>query len=520
MKKSLYKYIENHAKNNPNDLAIIFEKKKLSYIELLNNINYISEYISKTLKAKKGDRIAILSYNRIEFITLFYACAKLGTILVPINWRLTSFEITHIIKNVGAKYLFIESVFNEVSKELFSKILNLIIIGIDFTPSSRKIIKTSQKSISKTTNTKCNADFDSPMLIVYTSGTTGKPKGATLSQKAIYYNILNSITMHNFNKLDHILTVIPLFHVGGLNIQTIPALHIGATVTLHKKFKTKQIFSALKNNIHTFTVFVPTILKTLLQDKNWDPRVFTSLKAITTGSTIVAADLIKTYEDNKIPILQVYGSTETAPIAICQKISEKRTPFGNAGKAAQYNKAKIFNEKYQESENNIIGEIGIKGSNLFSYYWKDKNKTRKAFVNGWFMTGDYGKKNNNNQFYIIGRKENIIISGGENIYPAELEQTLNKENNIIEAAILGISDTKWQKIPIAFITVKNKSSFKISECIKNLKTKLANYKIPRMFFFIEEIPKNALGKIDYKVLREYYENLKLEDKLKENNNDN
>ncbi|SVE40180.1 uncharacterized protein METZ01_LOCUS493034, partial [marine metagenome] len=237
---------------------------------------------------------------------------------------------THIIKNVGAKYLFIESFFNEVSKKLLSKISNLIIIGMDFTPSSKKTIKTSQKSISKTTNTKCNADFDSPMLIVYTSGTTGQPKGATLNQKAIYYNILNSITMHNFNKLDHILTVIPLFHVGGLNIQTIPALHIGATVTLHKKFETEHIFSALKKNIYTFTVFVPTILETLLQDKNWNPSIFNSLKAITTGSTIVSTNLIKTYEDNKIPIIQVYGSTETAPIAICQKISEKRTPFGNA----------------------------------------------------------------------------------------------------------------------------------------------------------------------------------------------
>ena len=520
MKKNLYKYILNHAEKHPNDTAIIFEKKKLSYIELLNNINYISEYITKTLKAKKGDRIAILSFNRIEFITLFYACAKLGTILVPINWRLTSFEITHIIKNVGAKYLFIESVFNEISKILLSKILNLIIIGMDFTPSSKKTIKTAQKSISKTANTKCNTDFDSPMLIVYTSGTTGQPKGATLNQKAIYYNILNSITMHNFNKLDHILTVIPLFHVGGLNIQTIPALHIGATVTLHKKFETEHIFSALKKNIHTFTVFVPTILETLLQDKNWNPSVFTSLKAITTGSTIVPTDLIKTYEDNKIPIIQVYGSTETAPIAICQKISEKRTPFGNAGKAAKYNKAKIFNEKYQETENNIIGEIGIKGSNLFSYYWKDKHKTKNAFINGWFMTGDFGKKDNNHQFYILGRKENVIISGGENIYPAEIEQALNKENHILESAILGISDIKWQEIPIAFIIVKNKSSFNISKCIQHLRIKLANYKIPKSFFYVDKIPKNALGKIDYKILREYYENLKSKNKMKENTHDN
>ena len=514
MKQNLYKYIEAHAKESPNNLAIIFEKQSLTYLELFNQINNLIEYITYTLKAKEGDRIVILSMNRIEYFLLFYACAKLGTILTPLNWRLTSKEITHILKDVGAKYLFIEVGFENITKHLFKNINKLQIIKIG---KLSKILK-SINSIKKYTPElpkKSISNNNLPLLIIYTSGTTGKPKGAVLNQKAIYYNILNSIYMHEFSKTDHILTVIPLFHVGGLNIQSIPALHIGATLTIHKKFDIKNIFSALKKNIYTHTVFVPVILDSLLSQKLWHKDIFSSLKAITTGATIVSKELIKIYEKYNIPIIQVYGSTETAPIAICQKISVKRTPYGNTGKVAIHNTAKIFDKDHKEVRNNIVGEIGIKGKNLFSYYWKDPIKTKKAFSNNWFMTGDYGKKDKNDNFYIVGRKNNIIISGGENIYPSELEEVFNKEKYIIESAIIGVYDIKWEEVPVAFIKVKKQSLSDLSELKSALVIKLAKYKIPKKIFYLEEIPKNTLGKIDYKILKAYYIKLINEVKTKE-----
>lgn len=518
MKNNLYKYIEEHSIKNPEKIAINFEQTTINYLQLFNRIELLASYISINLKCKKGDRIAILSLNRIEFITLFYACSKLGTILVPINWRLTKYEITNILKNVTAKLLFTELEFKNTISELYINIPKLRIIGIDFVPQTKLSLKNSIKINKNSEVKKIISDFNHPILIVHTSGTTGQAKGAVLSQKAVYYNILNSIHMHKLEKSDHILTVIPLFHVGGLNIQTIPAIHIGATVTLHRKFDLKETFKALKLLKPTFTVFVPTIMEAILNFKDWSPLKFSSLKAITTGSTIVAPDLIKTYEENNIPIIQVYGSTETGPIAVCQNLSEKRKPYGNSGTPALYTKAEIFNNKNEMVKKNIIGEIGIRGPNLFSYYWKDKKETKKAFINGWFMTGDYAKKNEKNQFFIAGRKENIIISGGENIYSAELEQVFLKEKNIEEAAVIGIPDKKWQEIPIVF--VKTKKQFKLNEYLinNNLKTKLAKYKIPRILIKIDEIPKNALGKIDYKLLRDYYNDLKSRKKLKKTSN--
>ena len=505
MEYNLYQYLEKNALKYPHNIAINYKKNKLTYTDFLKKINLFVNYFSFTLKIKKGERIAVLIYNRTEFLLIFYACAKLGIILVPINWRLTSYEIIHIVKDVDTKYLFSDSDFTKTCKVIKNKITKLNIIDLD-SINFKENEKSRKQSIK---------NYSLPLLIVYTSGTTGKPKGAVLSQKAIYYNILNSINMHKFNKKDHILTVIPLFHVGGLNIQTIPALHIGAQVTLHKKFEINDTFKDLEKSIYTHTVFVPTILDLLVNNKKWDAKIFSSLKAITTGSTIVSSDLIKNYEDYKIPILQVYGSTETAPIAICQKISEDRSPFGNVGKIAKYNKAKIFNKAHKETSLNTIGEIGIKGLNLFSYYWNDKNKTKQAFKNGWFMTGDFGKKDKNNKFYVIARKENIIISGGENIYPAEVERILNQEKFILESAVIGIPDKKWQEIPIAFIRTSNSSSFKLSRCQSNLAKKLANFKIPKKIFCIKELPKNALGKIDYKLLKEYHNTLNASDYVKE-----
>ena len=498
MQNNLLKNIEKNALNYPKKIAINFENTSLSYLQLLDNIKTLAFFLEKEKKCKKGDRIVILSNNRIEYITLFYACIKLGTILVPINWRLTSHETVNIIKNVNAKILFIESDFKKDLKYIKNKIPNLETVKIDLTP---KILK---ENIKRQSTNNFNKNFNTPALIVHTSGTTGKPKGAVLSQKAIYYNILNSIKMHQFKKSDHILTVIPLFHVGGLNIQTIPALHVGATVTIHKKFDLQETFTSLEYLKPTFTVFVPTIMETIIKSKSWSSSKLSSLKAITTGSTIVSPDLVKLYENNKIPIIQVYGSTETAPIAVCQNLKESRKPYGNSGKPAKHTKVEIFDESGKIITNNAIGEIGIKGQNLFSGYWNDKVGTNKAFNKDWFMTGDYAKKNKEGQFFIVGRKENIIISGGENIYSAELEQTLLKEKYIIEAAVIGIPDKKWQEIPIAYIKIKTTINFNESKILKNLKNKLAKYKIPKKLITIDEIPKNALGKIDYKVLKEYY----------------
>ena len=270
MKNNLYKYIQINAKNYPQKTALIFQDSKITYYDLLKKIVSLELYLLKNLNIKPNDRITILSYNRLEFILLFYACAKIGSILVPLNWRLTNYEIEGIIKEIKPKAFFIESEFIKTSSNISLKYKNIKIIGIDFKPRSNLTIKNLENiNIKSKIHYKIKNNIQKPLLIVYTSGTTGKPKGAVITQKAIYYNTLNSIYMHQFNNTDIILTVIPLFHVGGLNIQTIPSLHIGATVILIKKFDIIETFKLLEKHKPTFTVFVPTIMEALIKSKSW-----------------------------------------------------------------------------------------------------------------------------------------------------------------------------------------------------------------------------------------------------------
>ena len=496
MKNNLYKYLINHKKNTPNKIALIFENYKITYQDLVELIDLTEIYLLNNFNIRNKDRIAILAQNRIEYIFLLYACAKIGSILVPINWRLTRFEVKNILNDVKPKVIFTENKFKKVTNN-FLKDTKTNIISINLNSDFFDDIK-KQENFNLNSHNKIKNNIDKALLIIYTSGTTGKSKGAVLTQKALFYNSINSLHMHQFNKKDIILTVIPLFHVGGLNIQTIPALQIGATVVILRKFDLMETMKTLKNFRPTHTVFVPSIMKEILKLKNWKLKL-KSLKAITTGSTIVSPELIKTYEKNSIKVIQVYGSTETCPIAISQKIDEKRLPYGNTGKPALKTKIKLFNN----NNNNNYGEIGVKGYNLFSYYWNDTNNTKKAFTNGWFMTGDFAKKNNNNQYFILGRNKDIIISGGENIYPAEVERIINQDKNIDESAVIGVPDDKWEEVPIAFIKIKNKN-FSSKKIVKNMQTKLAKYKIPKKLIKIKQVPKNALGKIDYKILKEYY----------------
>ena len=499
MKNNLYKYLIDHKKNDPDKISIISENNEITYRKLLKLIDLLEIYLVNNLNIKENDRIAILSTNRIEYIILLYASAKIGSSLVPINWRLTDYEIENILNEVKPKVLFSEKEFIKENHNIL-KITKLNVVDINFNNSFYSKIK--NKNINNNSIKKIKNNINKTILIIYTSGTTGKPKGAMLTQKALFYNNLNSIHMHQFNKKDIILTVIPLFHVGGLNIQTIPALHIGATVILLKKFDIIQTIKFIKRYRPTYTVFVPSILKEIVKLNNWKSKL-NSLKAITTGSTIVSPELIETYEKKSIKIIQVYGSTETCPIAICQNINDERKPYGNIGKPALKTKIKLFS-----NNNSKYGEIGVKGLNLFSGYWNNKKNSKEYLNNGWFMTGDIAEKNKDNKYFILGRNKDLIISGGENIYPAEVERIINQVKNIEESAVIGIPDDKWEEVPIAFIKIKNKS-YSSNEVFQTMKTKLARYKIPKKIITIDEVPKNALGKIDYKILKEYYKNLDL-----------
>src|SRR5258705_1903956 len=324
--------IERNAAFTPDKPATVFEGKILSYAALNARIEQTARALKSELGVSRGDRVAILSLNRPDYLVLLYACARLGAMLVPLNWRLAVAEQLFILSDVGIKVLMLERAFAGILPALEKGLPDASVVGLDFTPlkgSAFDLLLAQARGDSRNPHT----DLSCPLLIVCTSGTTGRPKGAVLRQEALLWNGMMSQHMHGLVSDDHVLTVLPFFHVGGLNIQTTPALHHGATVTIHSRFTPHATLTTIERDRPTLTVRVPATIQAGSDHPRWTAADLSSLKAIATGSTIVPQHLIDRVVARGIPVLQVYGSTETCPIAVYTRLGGDLSREGSTGLA-------------------------------------------------------------------------------------------------------------------------------------------------------------------------------------------
>lgn len=335
--------IDRNAAFAPDKTAIAFEGERLSYRALTARIERTATALKQQLGVGRGDRVAILSLNRPDYLVLLYACARLGAMLVPLNWRLAVAEQLFIISDAGAKVLVLEQAFESILPELEAISPGLAVVGLDFAPPRGETFE-SLLAHGDGSSRNPHTDLSCPLLIVYTSGTTGRPKGAVLRQEALFWNGVMSQHMHNMTSDDHVLTVLPFFHVGGLNIQTTPALHFGATVTIHARFTPETALAAIERERPTLTVMVPAIIQAVTEHPAWATADLSSLKAVATGSTIVPPHLIDRFVARGVPVLQVYGSTETCPIAVYTRLGGDLSRVGSTGLAGLCCEAKVIDQ--------------------------------------------------------------------------------------------------------------------------------------------------------------------------------
>jgi fatty-acyl-CoA synthase len=321
-----------------------------------------------------------------------------------------------------------------------------------------------------------------------------------LTQQALLANAVMSQHMHAMTSDDHVLTVLPLFHVGGLNIQTTPALQLGATVTLHARFTPEEMLRAIAQDKPTLTVLVPSTIQPLLDHPHWQHTDLSSLRAISTGSTLVPQGLVDAVQARNVPVLQVYGSTETSPIAVYTRLGGDLSRPLSTGLPGLLCEARIVDDTGREVSANAPGEVEVRGPNVLTEYWRDPTATAEALHDGWFRTGDVALRDNDGYFTIHDRKKNMIVSGGENIYPAELERVLLEHPHIAEAAVIGIPDPRWQEVPVAFVVAR--TTISAAAVRAHLVSQLARFKVPREIVFVQELPRNALGKVQHFRLRE------------------
>ncbi len=493
--------IDRNAAFAPDKTAIAFEGERLNYADFAARIERTATALKQELGVGRGDRIAILSLNRPDYLVLLYACARLGAMLVPLNWRLAVAEQLFILSDAGAKVLVLEQAFSGVLAELGQTAPGTSVVGLDFAPPGGTAFEDLLAG-SDGTSRNPHADLSCPLLIVYTSGTTGRPKGAVLRQEALFWNGVMSQHMHNMTSDDHVLTVLPFFHVGGLNIQTTPALQLGATVTVHARFTPDTALAAIEQARPTLTVMVPAVIQVVSEHPAWATTDLSSLKAVATGSTIVPPHLIERFVERNVPVLQVYGSTETCPIAIYTRLGGDLSRTGSTGLAGLCCEAKVIDQAGNELPAGTPGEIAVRGPNVFFEYWGNEAATRDALHDGWYRTGDIGLCDGDGYFWVRDRKKNMIISGGENVYPAEVERVLLEHPDVSECAVIGRPDPRWDEVPIAYVIARSGCRLEADELRAHLQAQLARYKVPRDIVFVTDMPRTALGKVQHFLLKQ------------------
>ncbi len=402
-------------------------------------------------------------------LALLIAAARLGAVLVPLNWRLAAAEHAAILRDCAPRLLYCDAAFEPQALALD------VPLG-DWRDKGAPSLEGSDED---------------DLLIVYTSGTTGTPKGAVLQQRAILWNGYNSIHAHDLRQDDHVLTALPLFHVGGLNNQTLPALLAGARVSLQPRFEPGAWLRDVAALRPTLSLLVPATIAAVIGHQDWTKTDLSSLRLLNTGSMVVPESLIGAFHARGIPVGQIYGSTETAPIATVLLREDAMRKPGSVGKSAMHCEVKL-----------VEGEIWVRGPNVMRGYWNDPAATAAALTpEGWFRTGDLARVDDEGYYWIMGRSKDLIISGGENVYPAELENVLADCPQIAESAVLGVEDAKWGEAACAVVVRKPGAKLDEASVLALFEDRLARFKHPRRIVFVEQLPKNALGKVQKNELR-------------------
>jgi len=490
-------WIKCHADTSPDKPAILFEGREISYARLARRIERCARVLVHGLGVEPGDRIAYLGQNSPEQIALLFACARVGAILLPLNWRLAAPEHLQLLQHAMPRAMFVDGLFTDHVNGVREHLASVTLVSYadegegwawfnDLEDARR-----GQPAIAA----PLDLSDDDGLLLCYTSGTTGVPKGALLSKRALACNAANSVDMHAMTAADMVLTVLPMFHVGGLNIQTIPALFAGATVVLLRQFDVDQFYQALEDHPVTLTLIVPTIMLLLMDDARWARGKPASLRIISIGSTVVPESMVSKVCDWGVPLVQVYGSTETCPIAAYTPPEDAASKPASTGKTAKHCEIRIVDATGEELARGESGEILVRGPNVMTEYWHDADATREVFSNDWLHTGDIGHFDEEGFLYVDGRLKDMIISGGENIYPALIENVLAECDDIEEVAVVGRPDDHWGEVAVAVVVVKEGSTVNAEKIINFCAGRISRFSCPREAVRVDSLPRNAMGKV-------------------------
>jgi long-chain acyl-CoA synthetase len=490
-------HLEQSAKNFPDKPIFIFEDKPTTYKEFNLKVNQLAAGIQKTGIAK-GDRVAIFMPNIPEFIMVYFAVQKIGAISVSLNVLLKKDEVRHILNDSGAKIIFATTEQSTYIPENDMDTLEHVILVEGEESDDRHISKIFDTSVMDFRTE--DMDLNDPAAILYTSGTTGAPKGATLSQSNIISNV-NATIYHVGMKEDDVIHVfVPIFHCFGQNFVMNSSVKRGVTMVLHKRFEPEPVISAISKYKVTMFFAVPTIYTYILNMDDEDVDL-SSIRYFFTGAGTMPQKVAKKWLSKyELPIYEGYGLTECSPLVSYNH--DLKYKLGSVGFPIMNVEMKIIDEEQNEVSPNKLGEICVKGPNIMQGYWNRPEETAKIIKEGWLFTGDVGTKDEDGYYFLVDRIKDMVITAGNNIYPAEVEKVLLTHSAVLEAAVFGKPDDIKGETVKAAVVLHPDRILTAEELIEYCRSKMAKYKAPRHIVFVDELPKSPTGKILKRVLRE------------------
>jgi len=471
--------------------------ERWTYKELQQRVHTLAAQLAK-LGIERGDRVALLAPNHISYLDLLFACGKLGAIFVPLNWRLAWSELAAILQDCTPKIVFVHRELQTLSAQIGAT-GDCLLLEAGGDAYNSMLLQNADTIPPLDRNLQQPSD---PLAIIYTGGTTGRPKGVILSHSSIYNNAINtaltwSLTMHDVTP-----TYLPMFHTGGLNALSVPVLLVGGTVIIARQFDAKNVIALLNRENCTIALMVPTMYHMLIESPDFAQTDFPTMHTFLSGGAPCPKSVYKAFANKGLAFKEGYGATETGPNNFYIDPRESVLKPGSVGKPMLLNEVRIVGDEGRDCGDGEVGELLLAGSHLFKGYWNQPETTEQAMKGGWFHTGDLAKRDADGYYYIVGRKKDMIITGGENVYPLEVEQLIASHTAVRDVAVVGLPDDKWGEIVAALVVLHDDAALSAADIQRYCADRIGKYKIPKKVLFATELPVTSVGKLDKKAMVE------------------
>lgn len=486
---------------SPARIALIFEEQEITYQEFGDRVRRLSSLL-RSGGICVGDRVGYLGLNHPALLETMFAAQALGAIFVPLNYRLTAQELTFIINDAGIHTMVVDDATRPVLEPALEQLCCQQFFTSETAADGWRHLST-ERAVAEPLEEAVSVDVHDVAVIMYTSGTTGLPKGAMLTHGNILWNNINSMFTFGGSRDDVILTAAPLFHIGGLNVMTLGSFHTGSTVVLLRNFDAEQVLTDFERYKVSHMFGAPAMFLFVSQHPSFETTNLDSIRVLLCGAAPVPESLIQVYAARGIDFCQGYGLTETSPFSSFLTPEWGITKLGSAGQPPLFSDTRIVDDNNQPVVAGERGEICLRGPNIMKGYWNRPEATAAAIDGeGWFHSGDVGYFDDDGFLFICDRLKDMVISGGENVYPAEVESALYKHESIAEVAVIGLSDEKWGEAVTAVVALHDGHELTLEELRSFAKPMLAKYKLPLRLHVVDALPRNPAGKVLKFVLKD------------------